>query len=336
MREFWVASGHHLLDRDAGGGLVVTDEFLKVLLARPEVVPPPEACMAERALHAKLSLRPRAAVSDLEIRALEDADARENWELLVAFRDHLVGHPTIEAAYLALVRDGMGRTPPLFVNQLVHLILRNALDGEHDANVLRAGELFFRSQKLTSHGGTLLLADEETVRKLERNDHASPLVAMLGGAAVVEMEVLGADNAARYHARSDGHDFVLDFGTTRAGRQGFARVVERWVGHLLGVEVDVEVLPAIRDEAWVWFVGLDAEATRIGNAIWRGEAVEEDALERIVALFRLTFRDPAHMLPHVAGAPVYLILAVTPERVLRTKPQNLVIGLPVGQGALVN
>jgi hypothetical protein len=49
-RDFWLASGHHLLDRDAAGRLVVTDEFLKAYLARPELVPPPEACPAERKL----------------------------------------------------------------------------------------------------------------------------------------------------------------------------------------------------------------------------------------------------------------------------------------------
>jgi hypothetical protein len=31
----------------------------------------------------------------------------------------------------------------------------------------------------------------------------------------------------------------------------------------------------------------------------------------------------------VAGEPVYLILAMTPEMVLRIKPQNLVAGLPL-------
>ena len=48
-----------------------------------------------------------------------------------------------------LVREGIGRTPPLFINQLVHVILRNALDGCDDAYVLRAAELFFRPQRLT-------------------------------------------------------------------------------------------------------------------------------------------------------------------------------------------
>ena len=53
MKDFWLSCGHHLLDRDAGDGLVVTDEFLKVYLARPELAPPPDAAADERALHAK-------------------------------------------------------------------------------------------------------------------------------------------------------------------------------------------------------------------------------------------------------------------------------------------
>ena len=52
MNDFWLSCGHHLLDRDDGGGLLVTDEFLKAYLARPELAPPPDACIAERTLHA--------------------------------------------------------------------------------------------------------------------------------------------------------------------------------------------------------------------------------------------------------------------------------------------
>ena len=43
MKDFWFSCGHHLLDRDEGGGLLVTDEFLKVYLARPELAPPPSS-----------------------------------------------------------------------------------------------------------------------------------------------------------------------------------------------------------------------------------------------------------------------------------------------------
>ena len=40
MKDFWISCGHHLLDRDADGRLVVTDAFLKAYLARPELLPP--------------------------------------------------------------------------------------------------------------------------------------------------------------------------------------------------------------------------------------------------------------------------------------------------------
>src|SRR5205085_3334763 len=123
---------------DDSGGLVATDEFLKVYLARPELAPPPEACVVERTLHAALLADPRRPVSSDDIAAIADADARENWQLMIAFRDHLVRHKTLEAAYAELMRRGAGSTPHLFVNQLTHVILRNALDGCKDPYVLRA------------------------------------------------------------------------------------------------------------------------------------------------------------------------------------------------------
>ena len=169
MKDFWLSCGHHLLDRDEGGGLLVTDEFLKAYLARPELAPPPEACMVERTLHAALLADPRRRVDACEIAAIADADARENWDVMMAFRDHLVGNKTVEAAYLDLVRRGVGKTPPLFINQLVHVILRNALDGCEDAFMLRAAELFFRPQRLTVHEGSLIAADEETVAGVHRS-----------------------------------------------------------------------------------------------------------------------------------------------------------------------
>ena len=161
-KDFWLSCGHHLLDRDDGGGLLLTDEFLKVYLARPELSPPPEACDAERRLHANLLADPRAMVPAAVIAAIADADARENWQVMVAFRDHLMRHRTIEAAYADLVRREL-KFPPLFLSQFVHVILRNALDGCDDAFVLRAAELFFRPQRMTLHEGALLAADEETI-----------------------------------------------------------------------------------------------------------------------------------------------------------------------------
>ncbi len=326
-KDFWLSCGHHLLDRDDGGGLLLTDEFLKAYLARPELAPPPEACAAERALHAALLAAPRREVGDAEIAAIADTDARENWRVMLAFRDQLMRHRTIEAAYLDLMRRGT-RAPHLFVNQLVHVILRNALDGCDDPYVLRAGELFFRPQRVTLHDDSLIAADEETVSG-GNDTPVSPLVSMLGIPAEAEIDVMNDDNAEHYFAHSDAFHVALDVTAGRRGLAALGEVIARWVAHLDGVEVAVEPFTEARDANLTWYVGLDAEGTRIGDALWQGEELDEAARGRIIGLYRLTFRDPGVALDKVGGEPVYLILAMDSDKVLRLKPQNLVTGLPV-------
>ena len=332
MTDFWLSCGHHLLDRDIGGGLLVTDEFLKVYLARPELAPPPDACIAERTLHAALLTNPRRPVAAAEIAVLKDADARENWGLMVAFRDRLVAHKTVEAAYLDLVRRGVGDTPPLFINQLVHVILRNALDRCEDVFMLRAAELFFRPQRLTVHDGSLIAVDEETVEGAHPQP-VSPLVAMLGLPAAQggaqEVDVLNDGNAETYWERNDLFDMALDLTAGRRGLDALGQVIARWIAHLMSAEVDIVTLIEASDVNLLWYVGLDVEATRIGDALWNDEELEQAARERIIGLYRLTFRNPEIVLDKARGEPIYLILAMTPERSLRVKPQNLVTGLPI-------
>jgi hypothetical protein len=330
MNDFWLSCGHHLLDRDDGGGLLVTDEFLKAYLARPELAPPPDACIAERTLHAALLLNPRRPVTARELASIADADARENWALMVGFRDRLTGHKTIEAAYLDLVRHGVGDTPPLFINQLVHVILRNVLDGCDDAFVLRAAEMFFRPQRLTVHGGSLIAADEETVAGASPQS-VSPLVAMLGLPPAGDIDVLNDDNAASYWQRSDLFDMALDLTAGRRGLAALGEVIDKWITHLLALEVATEPLVEATDVDLIWYVGLDAAATAIGDALWNDEELEPDARERIVGLYRLSFRNPEVVLDKAKGEPIYLLLAMTPDQVLRMKPQNLITGLPIAQ-----
>jgi hypothetical protein len=336
MKDFWLASGHHLLDRNERGHLVVTDEFLKAYLARPELLPPADACAAERALHHQLLMHhPRRPVDIAEIAAISDPDAQENWRFMIAFRDRLLRSPSLEGAYLDLVRDPRD-TPPIFFNQLTNLVLRNALDGIEDAFLLRAAELFFRPQRVTSHDGTLLLADAETIELHEHNRHSSPLLEMLGGPAVTELEVLDEHKAEHYFDRSDAFDLVLNIGGSDRARRGLADAMTIWIRHLLCVEVRIEAVDRIADENWTWFVGLDSEATRIGNALWRHEDIEPERLERIIGLFRLEFSQPLDALPMIDGRPVWLILAMTEDRIVRMKPQNLIIGLPFRTSAGVH
>lgn len=328
MKDFWLSCGHHLLDRDESGGLVVTDDFLKVYLARPELVPPPDACAVERTLYNTLLAEPRHSVASSDIAAIADADARENWQVLLAFRDHLLRHKTLEAAYLDLARNGIGKTPQLFFNQLVHVILRNALDGIEDPMIARAGELFFRTQRVTLHEDSLLGADEEVIGGSNPTP-VTPLVSMLGIPAEANIDVLNAGNADEYWERSDQFDMALDLTGGRDGLQALAEAMRRWIKHVVAVDVTIDPITEMNNVSLTWYVGIDAEGTKIGDKLWNGDEIDDATLSRVVGLFRLTFRDPAVALDEVRNEPVYLILAMTPDKQLRMKPQNLVTGLPI-------
>jgi Family of unknown function (DUF6352) len=328
MNDFWISCGHHLLDRNDSGGLVVTDEFLKAYFARPELMPPEDACAVERRLHRELLAEPRRPIEAGEVADIADADARENWQFVLAFRDLLLGHATLEAAYLALIRSGSIHLPPLFVNQLVHVILRNALDGCEDPLVLRAAELFFRTQRLMLHENAVLLGDAEVVGGVNPTPVLS-LMSMLGATHDVEVEVLDEDNAEHYWHRSDQFDMGLDLTAGRRGQAALAAVMTRWLSHLLGVEVSIEPLTELRDAKLSWYVGLDTEATAIGDRLWRGEALDEETNGRVLGLYCLTFADPALVLEEVGREPVYLIMAMSAQKLVRLKPQNLLTGLPI-------
>jgi hypothetical protein len=105
--------------------------------------------------------------------------------------------------------------------------------------------------------------------------------------------------------------------------------MQRWVAHLLGINVSIEALPELQNVNLTWYVGLDADATKIGDMLWHGEEIDDATMARVLGLFRLTFADPALMVEKVRGDPVYLILAMTGDKTIRMKPQNLLTGLPV-------
>lgn len=324
MREFWVASGHHLTQLDARGRMLVTDELILAWLARPEMMPPPEACGVERVLHARLTDAPKLPVAREDIAAMADPDARENWTFLITMRDALLSAGAIEDGYLALVRGGV-RLPILFYDQLIQLILRNALDGCEDVRVLRTAEMFFRPQRGYVHEGALLLADDELVAEIEAEKHVSPLTAMLNG-GVEDLDVLGDDNGWTYWSRSDAHTMVLPFGADPKVRAGLAAAITRLVGHLLGRKVRVEPLTDANSVDLRWYVGLDEVGTRLGDALWNDRPAIAGSL---VGLFALTFEEPEGVLPDVAGHPIYLLVGMGDDNVIRLKPQNLVTGLPL-------
>ena len=206
-------------------GFSLTPELLMAYLARPELLPPDEACDAERALHASLMQEPLRC-AQREIDALADEDARENWRFMLAFRDRLADAASLEAAYVDFARRGAAGVPPIFLSQLAHLVLRNALDGWEDPYVLRAGELFYRAQKATLQDGALLLADAEVVEVQQSGAQAAHLRRLRRLLDAVpefgDLDVMDDENAWTYWSRSDANTMIMNIGGNAKARAGLA------------------------------------------------------------------------------------------------------------------
>lgn len=357
--DIWPACGYTLLERDAHGWLRPTPAWLAAWLARPELALVPESCRAETRLHEALRRDPLRSVTEAELAAVKDEDARENYGHFLALRDALQRAGTLEGWLLALWRAGAVRVPPLFIDIVVQSVLRGLLEGgpgdEPSAFEGRAAEMLFRPQRITLHEGRLLAGDRETL-DLQRETHGfGDLGRLLAQAAqplkTMQLQVLQADNAAQWWAeaaRPGGrHGFLLDltheitqelghglqFQLTHAhsGLKALARVLQRWVAHLLGVQVAIEPLRKVDDANWRWHLGLDVEASRLLDDLYEGLPVDEARMARLISLFRLEFTDRRDMRADVAGKPVYLGLMRTPDDTLRLKPQNLLLNLPLAR-----
>lgn len=332
-QDFWRDSGWRLLDR-SNGRLSVTDAYIAAYVARPELAPPDDACSAEKALYASLSQNPRVDMGDDVIASIADPDGRENFKVFRAHRDRLTGFGSLEESYLRAYAD---RDPPpaLFAAHMAQAILRDALDGDDDPFKARAAELFFREQKASVEEGRVRLADQATVEMLSATGGFGDLGKLIAEAQTplreVSLDVLTKEHAEMYWARSEQFDTVIDLTFGQPGLDAFARCLEAWVNRFLGVAVSVQPVAQINDEKWRWHVGLDAEATSILNALYAGESLGEDVLRRILALFRLEFLEKDAAAADMRGKPIYLGLAMDTEGVVRMKPQNLLLNLPLAK-----
>jgi hypothetical protein len=331
-QDFWASSGYADL-RKAPEGLVATEAWLARFLDREELVPPAEAGPRERAMHSRLKAHPLATVAPEALQAVEDPDARENWSEFLRFRERVRAFPTLEACYTDLFRRPAVDLAPPFVDALAQAIVRHVLDGTDDPWLARAGELFFRRQRLSTEGGKVLAADAATIEVFADTGGFGNVGRLLRQQNTpvpqVKMDVLSHENAQLYFLRDELYGFVLDLSPSGPGAAALATVMERWIAHLVGIQAAIEPLARVDDERWRWHLGLDVDATEILNALYRGEDVEEAARERLALLFRLRFREGRGVLAEMADRPVYIGLACRPDRSLRMKPQNLLVNLPL-------
>ncbi len=365
--DFWPSSGFSQLQRDQRGWLIPTDAYLRLFLARPELALVDESCAAEIALHAALGALPQRAVPVKELEVLEDADVRDNYRHFLGFRDSLLKAGTLEAWYLATLRAGIVNLPPLFLDCVAEActrnILQNLLTGLPEdpapgdaykqsawaAQLARAAELLFRPQRLVSQDGQILCGDQTVLDLLNETGGLGDIGRLLAQSKApmrdVSLEVLNDANAHRYWAQAGRHNFLLDFThevsndlshglvltmtRARSGLKALAQVLQAWVAHFLGVQVTIRPEQKIEDANWRWHVGLDAASSALLNDLYQGNPVTEARMQRLVSLFRLTFVDPREMRADVAGKPVYLGLGVTADKLVKLKPQNLLLNLPL-------
>jgi len=352
-QDFWRHSGFHLLGRDADGRLALSDDFLRAYYLRPELRPVAESCAKEIALHQALMQDPRMPVAAAQIDAIRDADARANYRVMLEFRARLLAAPTLEGCYLGLFAGGNVSVPPLFIDQLAQIILRNILDDTDDPLELRAAELFYREQKASLQDGAVMLADLETIEMHAPGSAAGAANAGIGqliaeaqapfqgqaqapfreSAQALTLDVLDSSNAQLYWSRDERHDFVVSMNHGRAALAAYCRVLERWILHLCGVSVTVQSVPRIDEARWAWHIALDVQSTALLNDLWHGAAPKAQRLQRVLALFRLDFADAGDMRADIAGRPVYLALSMDEDAVVRMKPQNLLINLPLRQAS---
>ena len=353
MPDFWPASGFQHLESDPRGWLLPTPAYWHLFLARPELALVDESCPAERALHALLLDSPTHAVSEAELNALADADARTNYRLFLGFRDAVQAAGTLESWYMGLFRQAAVTLPPLFIDAVAQAITRHLLDGTDDAYQVRAAELLFRTQRITVQDGQVLAADRDTVDLLQKTGGLGAVGRLLlqGGAPLttVQMQVLTDTNADRYWQAGERFNFLLDlthevtqdlshglvFHMTRArsGLKALAQVLQRWVRHFLGVEVTIRPVQKVDDPNWRWHIGLDVAATALLNDLYEDRPVAPEQMQRLVSLFRLDFANPQDMRTDVAGKPVYLGLAMNADGVVKLKPQNLLLNLPLAKSS---
>ena len=278
--------------------------------------------------------QPRRKIEENEIAAVEDADARHNYEVVLRFRNKLLEAGTVEGCYMSLFKSPID-IPPMFIDQLAHVILRNVLDGAEDALRVRAGELFFRDQKATIQDGHVLLADLETVEMHASGNRYGSIGRLIVEAQAdlgkAELDVLDRANAGLYWQRESRHDTVISLTYGRPALDAFCRVVESWVAHFLSVQVKVQPIRKIDEARWAWHVGLDAESSAILNELWAGAQIEQGRMRNVLALFEMRFEEPQAMRADIRGRSVYLALSCEGGGVVKMKPQNLLTNLPLNE-----
>lgn len=334
MPNYWAHCGFNTLQVSPDNQLLITDDFLRTYLSRPELALVPESCPKERVIHQRLLNNPRDQIAPNEIEQMADADIQENYAIWFRYRTKLLAASSLENFYMSLFEGEGVDVPPLFVVQLTQIFMRHILGEDADPFTVRIAELFFRSQKITMlEDGIVMAADHETIERNAQAGEFGNIVDLLKNQSLamrtLDLDVLHGDNAKSYWGRDQLYDLAIQLNFDQPTLPALAKVLEQWINHFLGIGTSITPLKEINDPKWVWHVGLDASATEILNSLYNKESLDEATLSRIICLFKLDFNDLNTVISPIRGKPIYLGMAINQDSILKLKPQNVLFNLPL-------
>lgn len=338
MTNFWLHSAYTTLTVGSDNQLIVTDDFLRTYLHRPELSLIAESCAAERALHQRLMDDPRALIANAEIELMADADIQANYQVWLRYRAKLLAANSLESFYMSLFKGDGVDVPPLFIAGLAQIFVRHILGDDCHPLDARMGELFFRTQKISVlEDGVVMSADDEVVTRNAQAGETGNIMDLLKGKSMtmrsIDLDVLHEENADLYWDKNEDYEFAVQLNFGQPPINHFCRVLEKWIMHFLGVQTRITPMQQITDPKWSWHVGLDASATEILNALYNKESVDTETLEKVICLFRLDFVDEAALAAGQAGKPVYMGIAMNDQKQLKLKPQNVLFNLPLAKSS---
>jgi hypothetical protein len=352
--DFWPDCGHHLLQADERGWLLPTRR-LPGRLDGTARTGPGARILPRRSRPARSpAARPHAPGARTQLAALLDADARENYtHFISAARRAAAGR---HAAGLAAAALAPGPHPGAAAVHRPHRAGRGArlLDGEN-AFEARAGEMLFRRSASARTKADLLAGDQETLDLQRETLGFGDLGRLLAQAALPvraqQMQVLQPTRqqptGPKPRRPGGRHVFLLDL--THEVKQELGHGLSFQLTHALGPEGAGQRAGALgsalagrggahhaaaedRRRAMALAPGPGRRGQPAARRPVPGPGRRARPAARLLSLFRLDFDDAREMRPDVAGKPVYLGLMATTEQVLRIKPQNLLLNLPLAAG----
>ena len=204
--------------------------------------------------------------------------------MVLNFRDFILNQLTLETALVNISKGEKINFPPLFVSQIVHVIVRSIVDGWVDPIHLRASEILFREQSVTLDNGRIMVADRSTV---QFQTQQSSLNTEKNPSNMTQIDILTEDSGNEYWGRSDNFDTAIDIAFGQPGLDGLCRVYEAWIAHFLKFSCQIRPMSKIEDDKWKWHIGLDVSSNSILNDLYNGKEVSEQQLKQILALFSL-------------------------------------------------